>query len=67
MSKLNTPETLATITMLAIRWPLAFWVLETRRPLVGSQVASPAIGSNEASGTSGRSTAVERLGAVEVL
>ena len=31
MSKLNTPETLATITMLAIRWPLAFWVLETRR------------------------------------
>ena len=161
MSKLNTPETLATITMLAIRWPLAFWVLETRRrplkvgihldvmaaggfeeaalrdalraytinaayrrnliakaervaldgsvagwvtpeqaaiardqndaffrrarqrqerkrpaapqvapkirPLAGSQVASPAIGANEASGTSGRSTGVERLGALEVL
>ena len=31
MSKLNTPETLAAITMLTIRWPLAFWVPETRR------------------------------------
>jgi ProP effector len=31
MMKLNPTETLATITMLATRWPQAFWVLETRR------------------------------------
>src|SRR5215831_8978633 len=31
MPKLNTAETLATLTALAARWPQAFWVLETRR------------------------------------
>jgi len=31
MPKLNTTETLATLTALALRWPRTFWVLETRR------------------------------------